>query len=525
MPGNAGRQRRRRIPVAPGACRGTAPAARHGPRVEGILSKSARSGVCVARTLIGWWLALALAAPAAAGTELLLLDGRTIDAANVRRDGDVYLIDLADGSTISLPVGVVARVSLTDERAEARPEKAAGLTYDGPRQLAGPEIAPIGPDRALEQVGAPSRFARDIIDPSWSPQSAFPEGDVLEGGRSTWSVGVIDPFWQPVSGLAERDVLAGSRSVWSESPVDSTWVPEDGFRLKQAFWDPDALLEPQSPPVAATTARELAPTTAGSLDADVADASRWFRGSTVDGDPGVQFRFRVPSSARGSSSEVRACARNVLPAAAVDSKVDVEPIEDTRYASLPIELFGVRTGDRDDARRAVFTVEGGTCRPISGDLRDPLGIELSRSHVEGQGVDAFNAAIAELDVRAPQTDEEKIEYVFAVVSLIDPAVAGRDRASLVLLEDADLLESLAARAPASCAVAPSKRERAASKAVRRVRPPRVVHGQGRTVVELFTWSDAGGEVVRHRVRLEPSGRVEIDRDTIESHVGDHVDLP
>ena len=54
--------------------------------------------------------------------------------------------------------------------------------------------------------------------------------DVLAASRSKWAEDIIDPSWQPESAWdADEDVLAGSRSTWSKSIVDSTWTPTDGF--------------------------------------------------------------------------------------------------------------------------------------------------------------------------------------------------------------------------------------------------------------------------------------------------------
>jgi hypothetical protein len=187
---------------------------------------------------------------------------------------------------------------------------------------------------------------------------------------------------------------------------------------------------------------------------------------------------------------------------------------------LPIDVYQAR----GESGRAVFTVAGGTCRPISGDLRDDLGVRLSRSYAMDQGVGAFDAVLGEAPAGVRLTTaEDKIDYAMAVVSLIDPDVSGGRGAALILLEDADVLGALAAEEPESCAKSRSKRKRTTRKATRKVAGPKVIQGEGRETVRLYTWSSAEGAVVWHDVRLAADGTVAIEHHNVASHVGPHRD--
>jgi hypothetical protein len=366
-------------------------------------------------------------------------------------------------------------------------------------------------------MGEPSKFRKSVIDPEWRPQSAFSGEDVLAASRSTFRESVIDPTWQAQNGFShqKKDVLEGSRSTWSKSVIDNTWVPQDGFKKKKTSWDAAGRSLGLSR-VRLAQARTVTPT-APSEGVSLASRESWYGGFTSGSAmPAVSFRFKLSSAERARSSALRSCAETALKAA----PADVRMLDDPRYSGLPIDVYQAR----GESGRAVFTVVGGTCRPISGDLRDELGVRLSRSYAMDQGLGAYDEVLGQ--VRAGVrliTAEDRIDYAMAVVSLIDPDVSGGREAALVLLEDADVLVALAAEEPESCARSRSKRKKTTRKATRKVARPEVIQGEGRETVRLYTWSSAEGAVVRHDVRLAADGTVAIERHQVASHVGPHRD--
>jgi hypothetical protein len=484
------------------------------------------------------WLFILLLAAAvsavSAANQVVLQDGQIIEGVDVRRDGDLYVITLVSGGVTTIPIVLVKEVRLdlrkpaapqpgfihgrthlagdpVEAREPAEGEHGAGLIKAGPQQLAGEPVRPVTPREATAAIGEPARFRPNIIDPTWKPESAFSDEDVLASSRSTWRDSVIDPNWRPQSAFDNRDVMAGSRSTWSNSPIDNTWVPQDGFKRKKTWWDGAGR---GGAHVRMASSRTLAPYAAPVRLAS-ADG-RWYGGfSTASPQGGVQFRFRLQPRTRPA---VRDCAREVLQPA--ESAVEITRLDDTRYSSLPFEVYRAADG----VSRAVFTVNGGVCRPISGDLRDALGVRLTRSYTMDRGIEAYRNAVVSTGGPRLQTPEDKIDYAFAVVSLIDPDVSGGQGGSLVLLEDPEELEMIVARQSEACDAPAGKRKKMARKASRRVVSPRVVavDGGGERV-DLFTWSDIDGEVLRHSVMLEPSGQVSIERKEIAVHLGDHTD--
>jgi hypothetical protein len=432
------------------------------------------------------------------------------------------VVELESGGVLTLPVGLVAEVRLSARGGDANAPP--GLTYSEPQQLAGPPVEPLRPSEAQAVFGEPSRFRPNIIDPNWQPESGFPEGDVLADSRSTWRNDIIDPNWQPESGFPEGDVLEGSRSTWRKSIVDNTWVPEDGFRKKKTSWELAGRALTGSR-VRLTGARTLAPSSTPARLAAAEDP--WYGGFAVKrSNARVQFRFKIPSGARTPATAVRTCARHVLQASDTADRaqpITVDALDEAPYATLPIDLYRV-AGDAGGGRnRAVFTLAGGTCRAISGDLRDPLGVRLTRAYTMARGVEAYDDALGEYGGVRLGTVEDKVDYAFAVVSLIDPDITGRREASLVLLEDAEDLTALAAGVPEQCTVPGGKRKKTVRRAARKVAAPRILVESGRERVELFTWSGSDGEIVHHTVLLAADGKVSVRREAVGSHVGAHRD--
>ena len=404
------------------------------------------------------------------------------------------MVELESGGVLTLPVDLVAEVRLSADKDDANVPP--GLTYSEPQQLAGQPVEPLRPSEAQAVLGEPSRFQPNIIDPNWQPESGFPEGDVL----------------------------ANSRSTWQESIIDNTWVPEEGFKKKKTSWEIAGRTLAGSR-VRLTGARTLAPSPTPARLAAAEDP--WYGGFPASRSHArVQFRFKTPSGARPPVNAVRACARHVLQRSDISDRarpIAVSALDEARYTSLPIDLYRVSGDAGGGPSRAVFTLAGGTCRAVSGDLRDPLGVELTRSYTMARGVEAYDEALGDHGGFRLGTEDDKVDYALAVVSLIDPDISGRREASLVLLEDAEDLTALAAGVPEQYSVPAAKRKKAVRKSVRKVAAPRVIAEGGRERVELFTWSSADGEVVRHTVLLAADGRVSVSREAVGSHVGAHRD--
>lgn len=210
-------------------------------------------------------LAFALAATvsmrlARADVQLVLIDGKTLDGVDVRRDQQVYLLTLENGRVAAVPVELVKEVRLegpAKEKQEAReaqrgPDgiiiedeednrtlageedfKHPGVRYGKGEQLAGPDAVTIDTSEELAVFGEPAKFQEDIIDSEWVPESDWDDDPVKNNNfaPSTWSKGWNDPSWEPESAFDKNeDVLASGNSTWSESVIDNEWRPTDGFK-------------------------------------------------------------------------------------------------------------------------------------------------------------------------------------------------------------------------------------------------------------------------------------------------------
>ncbi len=322
-------------------------------------------------------------------------------------------------------------------------------------------------------------------------------------------------------------MLSLGRTTWRENIIVNTWTPEDGFAKKKAFWEPKPATPTAPPSVPPTRPRELGLTETPSRALGVPPPAIWFETvPSARSRPGVHFEFKIPVTARAPAEAIRACARRVLPSVPGDaaSRIDVRMADDVRFAVLPIDVYAAAAEDGERTRRVLFAVQQQTCRPISGDLRDALGVELDRPSMMKSGIQAYNAALGDGARVLLRTDEDKVDYVFAVVSLVDPALGGSDRLPLLLLSEPADVERLAGARPGACSLAESKRKKAARKASRKFVGPRVVRDAVRETVTFQTWSGSGGEIVHHAVRLDAQGRVSVDRETIAAHVGPHRDL-
>ncbi len=213
-----------------------------------VVHGTVQEGPWVRSRLLSALLGLALGLSAVlAATELVLLDGRTIDAIDVRRDGGNYLVTLEGGDMIALPLEVVKTIRLTGKgtrkvevtepglvAGQAVPEGPSGLRQSEPQTLAGERVRAPTTREQLGVLGPPARFQKGVVDSNWTPSSDWDmnanDPHRNDFAPSTWSKGVVDPTWTPKSAFdANADVLADSRSSFQKGVVDSTWTPTDGF--------------------------------------------------------------------------------------------------------------------------------------------------------------------------------------------------------------------------------------------------------------------------------------------------------
>ena len=97
-----------------------------------------------------------------AGAEIVLEDGQVLEAANVKRDGEVYIIELKSGGLLTIPVDLIKKVRVTGDdvprqvAGEAPPPGPSGIRHGEPVTVAG---EPVRPPRTSEQVEA-----LDVLD-------------------------------------------------------------------------------------------------------------------------------------------------------------------------------------------------------------------------------------------------------------------------------------------------------------------------------------------------------------------------
>lgn len=166
-------------------------------------------------------------ARAAADAYLRLTDGRVLEGVDVRRDGDVYLLSLAGGTVVPVPVSLVAEVGI---RGSAPATAPTGLTAAEPRVLAGVEVEPTTPDEQLAVFGKPAQFQESVVASNLGPSYWHPDPDQHNFAPSTWAKAPVDSEWKPTSAYdPNANVMAHGETNWQKSVVDSSWTPTDGF--------------------------------------------------------------------------------------------------------------------------------------------------------------------------------------------------------------------------------------------------------------------------------------------------------
>lgn len=188
--------------------------------------------------------------------ELVLQDGTVVRGADVRREGDLYILALESGEMLSFPVALVDEVRLggrgegtapapgvrrgeSESLAGSLPDEDApsGLRRGEPRTLAGTEVRPPRPSEQTEALGPASRFQGDIVDNRWTPKSDWDTNRSNNNfAPSAWAEAPVNSEWKPRSAFAAgSDVLESGRTEWQKSIVDPGWQPRDAFAGRSAF--------------------------------------------------------------------------------------------------------------------------------------------------------------------------------------------------------------------------------------------------------------------------------------------------
>jgi hypothetical protein len=201
---------------------------------------------------------------ALATVELVLTDGQVLPGVDVRREGNVYLLETESGAVLTFPVELVDQVRLA-MKAEKKKQSSGlppGYRNEGPQQLGGQVLdednrgpsgmreaepqtlagQPTRPPRPSEQtaaLGPRAQFQQDVVRNDWVPETDW-NMDPHEQNNfapSTWAESIVDDEWQPESAFdPNEDVMAPSRSEWRKGLSDPTWTPQDGFKKSDSFW-------------------------------------------------------------------------------------------------------------------------------------------------------------------------------------------------------------------------------------------------------------------------------------------------
>ncbi len=245
---------------------------------------------------------------------------------------------------------------------------------------------------------------------------------------------------------------------------------------------------------------------------------------------GVDSEYITPDEPK-PSTEARNCAREIFQPV-VDARampttiwgIKALPLDDARFDDLPFELYEAQLTLDDVDHFATFTLTGGECRLINGDLDLISGMEISDDHQASYASVAFNAAVGQSDFDLElATDEAKIEYAYSAYSLLAPVDLGGTHPELELLATMQEFDRIAGDPPADCEVSGRRRMKAIRETAEVFREPEVTEGAGVQAVKFFTWSEEGGVIRAHTVYLSPDGTVSLHSERVGSHIGDHVD--
>jgi hypothetical protein len=163
-----------------------------------------------------------------AETELVLRDGTILEGVDLALVEGNYVLTLADGAAIILPLELVKSLHLSGAG-----EGPTGIRTGQPETLVGPTIMPPGRREQLETLGPTSRFKEQIVDNGWEPSSDWEMDPDRQNNfaPATWQKDLIESVWRPKSAWeANADVLAPGRTAWRRSIIDASWTPTEGFR-------------------------------------------------------------------------------------------------------------------------------------------------------------------------------------------------------------------------------------------------------------------------------------------------------
>ncbi len=487
------------------------------------------------RTFPAIWTLLAVAIatpPAVADAELLLTDGTVLKGVDVRLEGGYYLLELAGGDVAAIPARAVRELHLLDSRPTvegttvgvasdiARPlseqdplsrfiETRPGWRRGMPQDLAGSRWQLHDSTQQTAVFGESSRFQAGLPF-RFTPEHAWDRSsDVLERNRSTFSRAILDPVWKPDDAFDHRtDVLAASRSTWPTVPRPMTWNPSNSFSRVGAdlWWGKDPLDSFTGEPEPAPRAR---------LDwRGVIDECGWC--AQVAPQP------RTFSEIREDPLDAESCARRLFANAENLDSLHWAAVEPSPWTELPL---GVHRAWTDGGPRAVFSIAGGACRLIAGDLRELIGVDLTETDALSYAVAAWNRLRAELPATPLLvTATQQVDHAFALTGLFETATAGRSRARMELLHDRGDLERWLGSGTV-CEKSPAYRRAQRANVDRNFSAPRAEIEPDWTDLTFWTWLSRDGEVFEYDVRLFEDGRVSISRETIGEHLGEHEDGP
>jgi len=466
---------------------------------------------------------------ALADAELLLKDGTVLKGVEVKLEGGFYLLELDGGDVAAIPAGLVRELHLLDLRRTeegttvglatdvSRPasqqeplsrfvETRPGWRRGAPRDLAGSPWRLHDRHEQTSVFGEPARFQPGLPF-RFKPVHAWDrDNDVLARGRARWQRPILDPVWKPKSAFdRSTDVLSASRSTWPAAPRAVEWNPSNSFSRVRAdlWWGKDPIPEASVFPRPRTVAR---------LDWQrVADDCAWCGRM-----PGHLSTFTIPEAEELTAEQ---CALRLFSGTEDPGSLQWAEIEVAAWLEFPIAIHHAWTAT---GTRAVFSIAGGACRLISGDLRALLGVDLTEADALVYAVSAWNAIQEDIPAIVLVTATQQIDHAFAVVGVLETATAGGARARLELLVDGAAVERWLKRGTA-CSKSDTFRHAQRANVERNFVVPRTNPQPDWTDVTLWTWLSRDGEVFVYDVRLFPDGRVSVSREAIGEHLGEHED--
>jgi hypothetical protein len=463
-----------------------------------------------------------------ADAELLLSDGRVLRGVDVKLEGGFYLIELETGEIAAIPASLVRKVHLLGTRTTeegttvgtatdvARPaadqdpisrfvETRPGWQRGDPKDLAGAPWRLHDAQRQTAVLGPPARFQRSPLPFRFKPVHAWDRSiNVLAANRSKWQGTSLDPVWKPESAFDHRtDVLAASRSTWPRAPRATSWNPSNSFSRLRAdlWWGKDTI-----------PGLDEAPAGHAQLDwRRLTDDCTWCAG--VSNRPTV---FTEPAAEPLSAEQ---CARRLFADVLDVETLQWAEIDGAPWDELPYDFHRAWTAS---GKRAVFSIAGATCRLVSGDLRELIGVDLSETDALAYAVSAWNQLQSSGSPPGHVTPGQQIDHAFALMRLFETATSGHAQARLELLGDHAAVERWLSGGSA-CSKSASFRMVQRGNVDRNFAVPQAVEQVEWTRVVFWTWLSLDGEVFVYDVRLFADGRVRVSREAIGQHLGEHED--